>query len=326
MNIAIFDTTIGSSNHGDDIIQNSIISELSPLIDESFVMKLGTHVPNFRTINYFTNDFKIAFTNSCDYKFILGTNLLSSNLVKSNGQWPIGLISAKLYRDSILVGVGTTYEGRDLSPFSKLIYKKILRKDIIHSVRDENCKRLLGSIGYQAINTGCPTLWKLTPEFCESIPTKKSRNVIISLSGYDKQKSEKDDMEMLRQINALYDTKYFWAQTIADERYLRRLPIDSSNYKMIYSLPSFTKVCKEGDVDYVGTRLHGGVFALQNKVRAIVIAIDHRARGFHEDNNLNILNRQDIQGLSEILTSDIHTEIRTDQAAIRLWKEQFPKL
>ena len=325
MNIAIFDTTIGSSNHGDEVIQNSIFEAMEPLFNDSFIMRFSTHLTNFRLFNYLVNDFKIQFSNKCDYKFIMGTNLLSSNLIKSNGQWPIGPISAKLYKNAILVGVGTTFGSRKPSLFSRAIYEKILRKDIFHSVRDEESKAFLESIGYKAINTGCPTLWKLTPEFCSQIPSKKSRNVIISLSGYDNQKSEREDTEMLRQLNILYDTKFFWVQTVADEQYLRKLPIDSSDYKIIYSFKTFADICKKNDVDYVGTRLHGGVFALQNKVRALVIAIDHRAQGFHDDNNLNIIKRSDIAELSDLLSSDMPTEIKINQAGICCWKEQFAK-
>lgn len=34
-------------------------------------------------------------------------------------------------------------------------------------------KVFLEEMGFKAWNTGCPTLWGLTPEFCTEIPSKK---------------------------------------------------------------------------------------------------------------------------------------------------------
>ena len=37
-------------------------------------------------------------------------------------------------------------------------------------------------LGLKAINTGCVTMWMLTPEFCKSIPKKKADAAIITLT------------------------------------------------------------------------------------------------------------------------------------------------
>jgi polysaccharide pyruvyl transferase WcaK-like protein len=79
-----------------------------------------------------------------------------------------------------------------------------------------------------------------------------------------------------------------------------------------------------GNVDYVGTRLHGGVFALQNSCRSIIISIDHRAEGFHQTNNLPILKRSEIsQKLEKMICSEFKTEIVINQKAIAEFKSQF---
>ncbi|MEI3046520.1 MAG: polysaccharide pyruvyl transferase family protein [Romboutsia timonensis] len=64
------------------------------------------------------------------------------------------------------------------------MYSKILSKNYIHSVRDERTKRFVEELGYKAINTGCPTMWKFNDEFCKEVPTKKSDKVIFTLTDY----------------------------------------------------------------------------------------------------------------------------------------------
>ena len=323
MNIVVFDTAIGTSNRGDDIILEGAEKALSPLLDECFVMRFATHLNNFKTYQYFRNGMKLKYADTCDYKFIMGTNLLTSDMFKTRGQWPINPISKRLYTGSIMVGVGTTFDNGKVTNYTKSIYKSILRSDIIHSVRDEQSKALLESVGVKAINTGCPTLWELTPEVCVRIPTKKAKNVIITLSGYSDQKDPIYDQKLLSEIEKMYDKIYFWVQTSEDGKYLDSLKTTKDIAK-IYSMQNFKEVCKSGDVDYVGTRLHGGVFAMQNGVRSLVIAIDHRARGFHESNNLNILERTEVENLSSIMQNEMKTEIVLNQKEINAFLSQFP--
>ena len=319
MNITLFDTTIGTTNLGDSIIQASIERSIQNIIDESFVIRFATHLQNFGISRSFFN-FKVNFANQCDFKIIAGTNLLSSNVHKSFGQWQIGLFSTGLYKNSILFGVGTTYSRNKPSFYSKLIYKKILRKDFIHSVRDQRSLEFLESMGYSAVNTGCPTLWSLTPDFCKDIPSEKRPNVIISVSGYPEQRDANKDQLMIDQIEKLYDKKFLWVQTSEDEKYFDSLA-HSSDYSKIYSLNGFSNVCKTYDVEYVGTRLHGGVFALQNGIRSLII--DHRAAGFHKSNNLNVLDRAEIANLTEILSNTIQTRIVLNEEAIDTFLKQF---
>ena len=77
-------------------------------------------------------------------------------------------------------------------------------------------------------------------------------------------------------------------------------------------------------MDYVGTRLHGGVFAMQNFCRSLIISIDHRAEGFHKTNNLPILRREEIPDrLESLINSEFATEIILNSEAIAEFKSQF---
>lgn len=323
MNVVIFNTAIGTSNNGDYIIYESAKEAINNLLDNSFVMEFGSHLNNLGALHYVLPSPKCKFANICDYKFVMGTNLLTSNMFRSIRQWPVYSWNKKLYSNSIMMGVGTTYEDIHMDIFTKKMYCEILRKDIIHSVRDEKSKEMLESIsGIKALNTGCPTLWKLTEEVCAKIPSGKGKNVIVSVSGYKSQLDCDADQKMIDIIEENYDTVYLWAQTTEDEKYFRTLK-HSKDYKILYSVKQFQKCCENGDVDYIGTRLHGGIYAMQNGVRSIIIEIDHRARGFRIDNNINTVDRKAISNLAEMINHDIKTDIHLNRNSITEWLSQF---
>ena len=324
-NVVVFDTAIGTSNLGDEIILQCLEEEMSFLLEDSFIMRFGTHIKNLPLRRFLFGSGKIRFAYNADFKIVMGTNLLSRDIKKTQLQWPVGSLDSWLYDNCIMAGVGTTLSEGETTAYTRKIYERILRKDFYHSVRDEESKRLLEDMDFKVLNTGCPTLWKLTPDFCREIPTGKAERVIFSLSGYGEQKDKKMDQLMLDVLRAEYGELIFWCQTSRDEGYLDSFA-GTKNIKRVYSLNKFKEILQEGNIDYVGTRLHGGVFAMQNKVRSIVISIDHRARGFHDTNNLCICERQDIpEKLSKMINSEIVTDIKLRQDDIDRFKAQFIK-
>lgn len=319
----VFDTAIGTTNLGDEIILQCLEEQMAFLLDDCFIMRFGTHVKNLPKSRYINGSQKLQFAYDADFKIIMGTNLLSRNIKGTQAQWPIGRLDSWLYDNCIMAGVGTTLSEGSVTDYSKKIYQQILRKDFHHSVRDEESKRLLEQIGFKAVNTGCPTLWKLTPDFCRQIPTQKADRVVFSLSGYKIQQSRPEDLELLRILRENYKDLIFWCQTSKDEEYLDSFD-HVEDIPRIYSLRKYEELLNEGNIDYVGTRLHGGVYALLHKVRSIVIAIDHRARGFHDSNNLFICEREDIsEKLGNMIQGEIITDIRLRQDDIDFWKAQF---
>lgn len=324
-NVVVFDTAIGTTNLGDEIILQCLEEQMAFLLDNSFVMRFGTHVKNLPKSHYIAGSQKLQFAYNTDFKLIMGTNLLSRNIRKTQAQWPIGRLDSWIYDNCIMAGVGTTLGVGKTTKYSQRIYKQILRPDFYHSVRDEESKRLLEDMGFKAINTGCPTLWKITPDFCKEIPTHKSSRVIFSLSGYNKQQNRALDQELINILRQNYKELYFWGQTTVDEPYLDTFEC-TENIPRICSLKKYEDILNSGNIDYVGTRLHGGVYAIQHKVRSIVISIDHRARGFYETNNLCICERDEIPfKLANMINGEIITDIRLHQEDIDFWKAQFSK-
>ncbi|MDE5777321.1 MAG: polysaccharide pyruvyl transferase family protein [Lachnospiraceae bacterium] len=323
MDVLLFDTAIGTFNRGDDIILESTEKCLEPLLSKSYVMRFGTHINNLNLYHYLRNSKKVRYADNCDYKFILGTNLLTNDILRSIGQWSVGPLSKRLYRNSIMVGVGITKSGKSPTFYTKAFYKSILRKDIFHSVRDEESKQMLEAIeGVKAINTGCPTLWGFNQEVCSSIPVKKSCNAVFTLSGQKKYQNPERDQMLVSIVEQNYDKLYFWVQTYEDEGYFHTLK-HTKDVHFIYSLKDYANVCENGRVDYVGTRLHGGIFAMQHGVRSVIVEIDHRAKGFREINHINTIERDKLECLPELINGNIKTEIILREKEIKEWISQF---
>lgn len=125
-------------------------------------------------------------------------------------------------------------------------------------------KFLSGVRGISVSNTGCPSLWKLTPCFCEKIPCEKARNAVVTVSGHRKYRNAVKDQKMIDLIERNYEKIYLWVQSTEDEQYFKLLK-HTKGVKKIYSLHEYGQVCKNGNVDYIGTRLHGGIYAMRCK-------------------------------------------------------------
>ena len=318
-----FDTAIGTANLGDEIILQSFRNEMHSLYDECFVMRFGTHLINFTNARIILGGKKIQFLNKADYKIIAGTNLLSRNIQKTAGQWPVYGLNKYLYEDSILAGVGLTLEPGMPTPKTVKFYKSVLRQDFAHSVRDEESRVFLESMGFSAINTGCPTLWGITEERCKSIPREKADCVIFSLSGFQAQQSREYDQVLIDVLRDEYKELSFWCQTNQDEDYLDSFE-NTGNIPRVYSLEKFAEILDAGNIDYVGTRLHGGIMAIQHGVRTIVITIDQRARGFQQSNNLKTCERKEVRDkLPKMIENSFETQITVNHEAINTWKRQF---
>lgn len=323
-NIVIFDTALATSNIGDEIILDAINRNMEDVFDSGFSLRLSTHVNNYSFKQMLRKNMKVKYFQKADWKFICGTNLIAQKrLGKINSQWQLYPSNLSIYDNCILIGAGTTGNKEELDFYARFLYGRVLSKSFVHSVRDELSKRIVESLGCKAINTGCPTLWELTPEHCKTIPTSKAENCILSVSGYEKQLDRRMDQKMLDILRKNYQKLWVWIQTTEDETYFNTLK-GNEGIERIYSLNKYREILQKGNVDYIGTRLHGGVFALQNKCRSIIISIDHRAEGFHQTNNLPILCREGIlENLEKRIYSDFRTEIRIDQAAIQSFKAQF---
>ena len=311
----LFDPSISSLNIGDHIISEAVQRGVSHVLDDSFVINVSTHLPISRMY--------MRHLKSADYKFVCGSNLLRGKMNRIFRQWDIRIDQIDLLKNSILIGVGWWQYGDEPNLYTKILYRQILSKKYKHSVRDSYTKQKLNEIGIEnVLNTSCPTMWALTKEHCEQIPTKKSKSVVFTITDYNKNK-EKDKV-FIDLLISNYEKVYFFPQGIGDLSYLYSLNVDLSHIiKVKPSLSSFDDCLSQKDIEYIGTRLHGGIRALQHKRRSIIIGIDNRAIEKKNSFNLNVVERERAEILEELITNEFASEIKIPQNEIEEWKYQF---
>lgn len=313
-----FDTSLGTENLGDYIIMhycNKILDELFP---DYHSIHISTHLmPEIE---------QEAFIKQTKYKFVCGTNLLTST-IEHHWRWilPDGVRRKMTYRNIILLGVGWGEYQEACTNYSKMIYQTMLNPKMLHSVRDQYTQEKLKEAGFKnVINTGCPTTWALTSDFCRDIPTKKSKDVVTTITDY-RRDAEKDN-EMLSILSRNYDHIYLWLQGKHDEEYLNTLNIPKNLITIPANLEAYEEVLRQGGVDYVGTRLHAGVHALNYKIRSIILAVDNRATEMGRDINLPVIQRSEVTGtLEKKIQSEFVTDIQIKQENIECFKAQFSR-
>ncbi|MBW2738466.1 MAG: polysaccharide pyruvyl transferase family protein [Deltaproteobacteria bacterium] len=313
--ITVFDTSVCSENIGDYIIMDAVNNELKNLFSDGMFFHSYTH-DKIGKATY-------QLIKKSDYSFIGGTNLLSSNM-NSYNQWKINLLNSFYLKNVILMGVGWWQYQKKPNLYTKILLKSILHKDILHSVRDSYTETMLKTMGIDnVVNTGCPTMWKLIKQHCMKIPYQKADSVVFTLTDYNQ--SPKADLAIIQYLRNSYDTVYFWPQGMSDIDYFNTLGSFDDIIKVSASLNAYDKLLQDTSIslDYVGTRLHAGIRALQKYRRTIIIAIDNRAMEKSKDFNLLIVHRNDQKLLEKTIESPFTTEIRLPLKNITKWKNQF---
>ncbi|KAB1155783.1 polysaccharide pyruvyl transferase family protein [Flavobacterium luteum] len=317
LDIGIINPSIGTANLGDLIIYDAVINELR------------SHYPNDLFTNYpsqlHTNYEAKQMMGKKDFLFVSGTNLLTSNM-NERFQWKIDP-SHKIFLKNkvLLMGVGWWQYQIKPNSYTRRLYKSILKSEYLHSVRDSYTYNMLQDIGItNVINTSCPTLWGLKPDLCASIPKKKASNVITTLTFY---KSDTQlDRKMLEILIEKYETVYLWVQGIEDIGYLNKIYARADKIKLVApTIEAYNKILEEPSIEYLGTRLHAGIRALQKGVRTLIVAVDNRAVEIGKDTNLNVIKREDIEQMHDFIDLPYQTKINLPQENIDRWRASLPK-
>lgn len=321
--IGIFNTWIGSDNIGDAIIMDSCKKIISKKFNKDFYVEIPTHLSLYDKEFYIFDDLK--------YIFVCGTNLLSNkmNIRSRKNQWHIGIkflyyIWKNKIDNIVLLGVGWNNYSFKENFMGKLFWKTILSKKYIHSVRDDYTKKKLENMGVKnVINTGCPTTWRLTESHCQNIANKKVNTVIVTVTDYNRDYVR--DKKMFDILEKNYEKIVIWPQSFADINYIEELieKLDKNKYKWLApNLESYDEFLDNNSCDYVGTRLHGGIRALQKFKRTFIIGIDNRALEMKEI-DLPIINRENIEELEEKINANKKLNLKINIEKIEKWKHQF---
>ncbi|OCJ27169.1 polysaccharide pyruvyl transferase family protein [Serratia sp. 14-2641] len=314
--LGVLNTSIASMNVGDFIIMDSAYKRLTGIFPESQKIHFPTHERITRV--GFKRQREIGINILC------GTNCLNSGMLLHR-QWNVGMLNAFLMKKVITLGVGwANYENKpDL--YTTFLLKNLLSKEYHHSVRDSYTETMLAKAGIKnVINTACPTMWDLTESHCSNIPKSKAQDVVFTLTDYRMDISK--DTNLIGALKKSYRNVYFWVQGSKDLEYYKSFKSITDGIKVVpANLSDFDNVLDmSGSIDYVGTRLHAGIRALQKLRRSIIISVDNRAEEKKKDFNLNVISRdlteeQYIDIFNDPLVMDIKLPLKN----IIEWKAQF---
>ena len=315
--LLIFDVSIDTDNLGDGILMhygNKIIHEMLKGIDCD-VVRIPTHkIPS-------NDDLKVI--SEADSRVVVGTNLLCNDVAKYN-LWKLPE-DVSAYQDTVGMALGMNKYG-DISKASVDLYKKIFSvKEVPLSVRDSYTERKLIDAGIQnVINTGCISMWDFTDEKISRISKFKSDNVVFTLTAH--RRDHTNDLLLIKMLRKNYEKIYFWPQGDKDLDYLKSMTTCDNNGIFILerTLDSFTNILHKGNIDYVGTRLHGGIYALDNSIRTFIIKVDNRAAEISADSGLPVFDRDmTSNGLEKAINSEYMIDIKVNRENVSAWKTKF---
>ena len=311
-NVLILDPSVLSRNTGDQIIYESVHQEIRDLLPFCKIVRGYTQDASSKA--------QYAACRDSVLTLVAGTNLLSADLSKYK-QWKIGWRAAFSLNNLVLMGVGWWQYQDSIAKKTAFLYKKTLSKGIAHSVRDSYTKQKLESIGLKSINTGCPTLWRIPPLLADEIPRGPATSVVVTLTDYNR--DPVSDRKILDLCFAAYDRVYFWPQGAGDLNYCRQLSPDRTPIFVGCSLEHYDELLVESEsIDYLGTRLHAGIRALQKRRRVLIISVDNRATEMGNDFLLPVVERMKFAQSSSVWLDSLPIpNLRLPVDEIEAWKD-----
>ncbi len=312
--LTILNTAASSNNLGDYVIMAGVRDGLDGLFDGASVLEVTSHQP--------MGWYHRGEVHASDWTIAGGTSLISSHMWWKPS-WALEPLDALADLRVVTMGVGWhAYQGPP-DPYSAWLIRGVLHKTALHSVRDSYTLKKLQGLGLRnVINTGCPTMWRLTPEHCAKVPRQKAASVVTTINSYPKLKNPELDREMFRLLRRHYQDVYCWIQTDSDFEYAHAL--DPDLLFIDPSLEAYDRVLSSDlDLDYMGNRLHAGMRALQKGRRTVIVEIDNRAAEIGSDFNVPTVQRSEFDRLETMIQQPFETAVRLPTAEIERWRAQF---
>lgn len=318
MAVCLFDPGIAddsgtpSTNLGNLVIQAAVNREIERAFPGQEIVRIST----FQTPG---PDSRRALR-LADWVVVGGTNILTSEMDKYR-QWVISIRHAIHVRKAILLGVGWWKYQNPPNLYTRIFLRMLLSRSGVHSVRDQYTLGMLAAAGWRnAVNTACPTMWPLDGKTEADYPASKADNVLVMLTDYAQDSAA--DRRLLEMLCSSYRKVYAWPQGMQDQDYLRSFgaPIEI--------VPRTMDALKQvvtgsGLLDYIGTRLHGGIHCLNHGVRALILEVDNRATEIAKDTGLLTAKRDDFERIQRWIREPLPFGIRLNQQAIATWRGQF---
>lgn len=307
--VAVLDTSIGSPNVGDQIIMESVYRVIGRLLPDAQLISFPTQLRlGLRGLQ---------LIRKADLLVVGGTNLLTSHML-SYAQWKINLLDTLIVKDAILLGVGWWQYQSKPDLYTRKLLSRALDFSAVQATRDGYTASKLKEMGFKnVLNTGCPTLWSIDNEEL-SKRGRKAKRVVATVTDYRQDRVR--DQAMLDALRTLYEEVYIWPQGSLDLTYLRT-ELDIEGFTVLPpNLPAFAELLREGDCDYVGTRLHGGIKAMQCGCYARIVPVDNRSLEMGRDFGLPLLEDVSLKSIEEAMVRDRSINIRLDTQSITDWE------
>lgn len=302
------DPSVNSRNTGDQIIADAVSRELTQTLVGAELVRLPTQT--------FLNRSERSLVRTCDKFIVGGTNILNGNIPRYI-QWKLDPGTYTAYKDRVsTMGVGWWQYQPAVNTISRRVWKGLLASGT-NSVRDTYTAERLGEMGVQAINTSCPTVWQLPPTITFS--TAAPSSVLMTITDYHKNPAR--DARLIKGLQERYDEVLIWPQGARDREYLSSLGRDLTFLGP--ALKDFDDALSSGHVDYVGTRLHAGIRALQFGVRSTILAIDNRATEISRDIGLPVMSNALTESDWQQVDDRKSVQLTIPHAAIEKWKENL---
>lgn len=327
VNIFVFDPSLRdqggqpSTNLGDLIIRDACDRLFQELFPDKTPARASTHA--------LPRPDQMTAAAAADLVVVAGTNLLVSDLLEYN-QWklvadPLDYVDPSRL-NAVLCGVGWWQYQPAPTLLTKNYYARLLHQECSQSVRDAYSASQLAACGVSHIlNTSCPTLWNLHGR--QTARPSGNRRCLFCLTDYAP--APDIDDRLVRQLAALYpDGLVFFPQGDHDLSYAASLPAFVDLASHITTLPhrheSFLELLRqEKDLDYVGTRLHAGVWCLEHQLPSLILAVDNRAAEIGRDTGLPVIARGDEDLLAKWHAGQSQGVIQLPLDAISTWKERL---
>ena len=307
--VTLLDTSIATRNVGDEIIMDSVRREIAQLVPEAIVRTVPSHERLGGRTRELLNQSRLNIAG--------GTNLVGPPMAY-NRLWKIGPTEIIRSPRVTLMGVGWRRYHARVTPYSQLLLRRALSDRAPHAVRDAFTRDKLHALGVRNILvTGCPTTWQLTDEHVAGLPQEKGREAVIVLNG--KKDPAGFAAELFRQALAAYEKVYFWPQMVPDMRYLSELPAGVTPVDP--TLVAYDRILATPGIDYLGSRLHAGIRALQHSRRTFIFELDNRATEMGKTLGLPTFPaRVDADYLRSLIADPLVPQIRIPIETVDEWR------
>lgn len=273
MKTILLDTSARTANLGDRII---VEAALAALPDLEQAVRVGTHGrPRASDIS------KIIGAKNAIF---VGTNVLTAKLWRRR-QWPsLSILNQQLRGKVIYLGVGWGSDTPVLDQLTVRLLRRTMQPNSTIGVRDVlTYERALAS-GLPVTYIGCPTTWSLPSDHPRWLGVTEA---VITVTDYNQDVEE--DTKIVNAAAKYFEKLYFWPQGRGDEEYFRSLRVNRAIEMVPRTVAAYDERLRTAA--HVGTRLHGGIRALQHGRPSIIFSVDHRAASIGKDTGIDVVPR-----------------------------------